>query len=329
MTPSNEIKLFLKKTGFFLLLFFLAVVVLDVVCNLVIKSKADFKLKSSPEYAVFGNSRPECAFNDSLIENFKNFSESGENYFFTRIKIREIIKQNPDISTVFIEFGKTNIDKNYTTEKILRKENISYRNPIFSPFLELNDYNFFFSNGIDAKRNMIQTFPISLRRKVVRIARMSFDYTEEMGGYLYLERNKTDSLVNAYEDIETELLTEKDLCIDSIKYLREIIDFCKENNTKIYIIRCPIHNDYPYYASEEIVIDVLQKNYFDVTFLDFSKFPSTNREFGDVTHLNHIGATRFSVWFDYLLKNNLLEKDNPQGFINSEIDKILTEQYKY
>lgn len=319
---TNEIQLFLKKTGFFVLLFLIAAIGLEITCNAVIRTKADFTLKSHPEYAVFGNSRPECAFNDSLISHFRNFAESGENYFYTRIKIKNILKQNPGISTVFIEFGNSNID-NTSKEKILDKNDMSYRIPVFSPFLDFDDYNFFFSSGIEAKRNIIQIFPVSLRRKAIRIVRNDFDYTDRSGGYNYLDRNKIDSLVKAYKNITKEPLTGRDIYTESIDYLKEIVDFCNQSGKTTYIIRCPLHPDYPYYVNEKMMLDILENNFSDTQFLDFSKFPSANSEFGDFTHLNYAGAKRFSVWFDKLLKNGLLEKDNPQEFIDLEIQKII------
>ena len=55
------------------------------------RSKSQFDLKKQPKSIVVGHSHPECAFNDSLIQEFKNFSSSGESYFYTYPKLKNII----------------------------------------------------------------------------------------------------------------------------------------------------------------------------------------------------------------------------------------------
>ncbi|EPR71857.1 hypothetical protein ADIWIN_3150 [Winogradskyella psychrotolerans RS-3] len=57
-------------------------------------------------------------------------------------------------------------------------------------------------------------------------------------------------------------------------------------------------------------------------YLDFSNFPLSNFQYGDLQHLNHKGANVFSEWFATLLQNGLLEKENKQAFIN---DMMLNE----
>ena len=317
----KEIWLFIKKAIAFMLLFLAIAFLVEITCNLIIKSTANFKLASTPEYAVFGNSRPECAFNDSLIESFINFSESGENYFYTRFKLYKLLSNNPKISTVFIEFGHSNIDNSYK-EKLLSINDMSYRYPTFSPFYHYDDYTFFLSNGSNITKNFFALSSVSLRRKVARVALMNFDYTTEMGGYNRLEMAKLDSLLIAFKNIEMEPLSEKDIFTESIMFLKEIIEYCNKHQKNVYIIRCPIHPEYQYYVNEKLISDLLEINFPKIPYLDFSKFPATNSEFSDFTHLNHKGATRFSVWFNELLKNGLLRKDNPQEFIDLEINKL-------
>lgn len=56
-----------------------------------------------------------------------------------------------------------------------------------------------------------------------------------------------------------------------------------------------------------------------IEYLDFSKFPLDNSEFGDLEHLNYKGAKVFSNWFAQLLNKGILEKSNKQELINGEI----------
>ena len=75
------------------------------------KRNNDFRIKLNTHYIVLGHSHAECAYNDQLIENFENFSQSGESYFYTLPKIKEIVRKNPQVKTVFLEFTNNQIEK--------------------------------------------------------------------------------------------------------------------------------------------------------------------------------------------------------------------------
>jgi hypothetical protein len=60
----------------------------------------------------------------------------------------------------------------------------------------------------------------------------------------------------------------------------------------------------------------------DIEYLDFSKFPLSMEEYGDLEHLNEFGAKRFSIWFNKMIKDGLLEMDNKQKYINEEFDLL-------
>jgi hypothetical protein len=73
------------------------------------RSKAQFTLETPVENVIFGHSHPECAYNDSLIGNFKNLAQSRQSYFYSFSKIKNVHKQNPQIKNIFIEFTNNQI----------------------------------------------------------------------------------------------------------------------------------------------------------------------------------------------------------------------------
>lgn len=317
----SQILIFLKRVGLFVLLFLGIVLALELSCNYIISSKADFKLGSTYQYAIFGNSRPECAFDDTLIDNFKNLSQSGESYFYTQIKLKEILDNNPELSTIFIGYGNSNINIE-NKQKMFQQDALGYRNPIYSPFFSVEDYRFLLSVEKAELKSVLQTYPISLRRKIIRVVRQNFRYLDEIGGYQSLTTNQIDSLVRVFDTIQIKPLTEREIFTESIDYLREMVDLCKEKNKKVYLVRCPQHSGYPFRINEKIQLKILDDFFSDVVFLDFSKFPIADEEFMDFTHLNQKGAERFSTWFNELLSKGLIEQDNPQTIINLEIEEL-------
>ena len=61
-----------------------------ILTSLLIDRNAKFSFKTPVKNVIFGHSHSECAYNDSLINNFKNLSQSRESYFYTFQKIKKV-----------------------------------------------------------------------------------------------------------------------------------------------------------------------------------------------------------------------------------------------
>ncbi len=119
---------FIKLTIVFSGIIFIAYSVVIEIPELVINEYAEFKLPDNPKYIVLGHSHPECAFNDSLIQNFKNLSQSGESYFYTYFKCKKILETNASIKVVFIEFTNNQLDETMN-DWIWKDKYLKYRFP--------------------------------------------------------------------------------------------------------------------------------------------------------------------------------------------------------
>lgn len=76
---------FLKKIFSFTFIFIFAFIIVLEITETVIRKKANFKIIKNSKYLLLGHSHPECAFNDSLIDNFINLSKFGDSYYYTSI----------------------------------------------------------------------------------------------------------------------------------------------------------------------------------------------------------------------------------------------------
>lgn len=305
---------FIKLSITFLIVLFTLIFLLVESSEYLVKNNSDFKLSNNIEYLVLGHSHPECAFNDSLIENFKNISESGESYFYTYFKAKEIIEQNPSIEIVFIEFTNNQINESMN-DWIWKEKYMYYRYPRYSPFMNFTD------KIVLAKNNLLgylNSASLSLKENSGRVINQNFNFANSIGGYLYLNRDKTDSLViNMKKDFsETEKFKISEY---NLKYLSKIIDLCENNGKRVFLIRSPLHSMYSGYSYEKTYQQIRNKYYSSIEYLDFSKFPLSNSEFGDLEHLNYKGAKIFSSYFSAILKNGFLDENNKQELINEEI----------
>jgi hypothetical protein len=147
-----------------------------------------------------------------------------------------------------------------------------------------------------------------------------FKTQEDIGGYYYLERNKTDSLVAVINQKSAPENPSNSISAYNLKYLEKLINHLTSLNKRVFLIRSPLHNQYEGYSNEEQFQELRKTNFSGVEFLDFSKFALANSEFGDLEHLNYKGARKFSLWFNQLLLEGLLEKNDKQDFIDASIE---------
>ena len=75
-------KKFISKTIIFLVLGIVPALLFLLSAVYMIKEKSNFKISDKIDKIVIGHSHSECAFNDTIIPNFANFSSSGESYFY-------------------------------------------------------------------------------------------------------------------------------------------------------------------------------------------------------------------------------------------------------
>lgn len=302
-------KKFILRVITLITIFIALMIIYEIITDKLISSVGEFKLKSNPKYIVLGHSHPESAYNDKIINNFSNLAQSGESYFYTFQKVKEVLKQNNSIETIFIEFTNNQINENMN-DWTWGDKYINNKYPLFSSFIA-KDANLLLLNNNYA--GFFNSFAISSKKKFFRIIKNDFDYSDEIGGYKYLVRDKTDSIIenskNLYNPSNILKYNQKISKIN-ILYLHKIINLVNDHGVRIILIRSPLHQRYSGYINEKHYKKILDREFGNLSYLDLSKFPLKNSEFGDLEHLNYKGATKFSSWFNSLIKN---------GMINNEI----------
>lgn len=309
---------FIKKTASIIIAFLLGLLIFIIIIHVIVKFKSDFSLDENSKYLIFGHSHTECAFNDGLIKNFKNLSLSGESYFYTYQKVKNILNEN-EIKAIFIEYSNNQIDEKMD-KWIWGFEKMNAYFPVHSPFMNKTDILFLYEKNH-------QDFPIilgtSTRHNLTRILSFNYSIDANYGGYLKLDKNEINKLVKQQSSTDTIQEKEQNLSKNNINYLENIIAYCNEKNCKVYFIRSPQHENYPR-LNEKKLLEIKEKRFKNTEFLDFDKFPLKDYEFGDFGHINYKGAQVFSLWFNTLVENGLLSSDDKSSFIEAEIQKAQT-----
>ena len=85
------------------------------------------------------------------------------------------------------------------------------------------------------------------------------------------------------------------------KYLRMIVNLCKENNCALFLVYCP-HLKPEVYYDVNYYYESYHRYFSDVPLLDYSHFPIEEGEWCDATHLNEKGAMRFTQRIKHFLE---------------------------
>ena len=285
-------KTFFKKLGVFLVISIVAIILIASIPRFLIKKNSKFKLKKNETTVVFGHSHPECAFNDSLIANFKNLAESGESYFYNYQKIKKVIPDNPKIETVILEFSNDQITKEMD-EWIWGYDKMNYYLPKYSAFMDKVDYLILFNNNLT---DLIACTSVSFKKNLFRVLKSDYYYTDEIGGFKWLDKNQLETNNNQNN------LDQINISTVNLEYLRKIIEYCRNQNVTVYLARSPQHKDLVSLKNEYLFQKIRSEQFSDVEFLDFNTFPVPNEYFADFGHLNHKGAEIFSKFISRLFK---------------------------
>lgn len=278
--------------------------------------QTDFSISKEHKYLFFGTSQIECSINDKLIKHSRNFGHSDEPYFYTFHKIKQILKSNNHIESIFIDYNNSVLGRESVKEQTSGIKNINHFLPTYSPFMELEDLIFLFnSNPINTFNAMIKSYRFNFKR----IIKMDFLLNKIHGQFLSL--NKNDLNIKKY-DIQAIKESQKQISHLNISLLAKIIKLCKERNVDIYLIRVPIHGDLSVFNKEEKLYQIKNNNFKDVEFLDLFDFPIKDEEFADLVHLNSYGSTKFSLWVNSLIEDGILDKNNKINVIKKSIENL-------
>ncbi len=317
----------MKRLFRHILVFAIPILILSVISILSARKFFDnddfYKLKPQTKIILLGHSQTECGVNDKLIDGMQNFSQGGESYFYSYLKLQKLLDSNPTVKNVVISFSNNQIQEKMD-KWVWGDENMYNYYPKYAFMMQRPDYEILM-------RNNFKTMLASEAKLAKTFVSTAISDKEDLlsdrnwGGYLHLKRMKVDSLLKT-DYLRKEANQDFDALSEvNIQYLQKIQDLCKSSDVKLHFLRMPVHRKWVFKANEPVFQSVRKQKFPNVKFLDFQDFPVSNEELGDFDHLNHRGATRFSVTLDGLIKSGLLQSADPYARINDEINSVKSE----
>lgn len=291
----------------------------SIICliSLKIQDSYNFKIDTNPKYAVFGHSHPACAFDETLIKNFYNASASGERFFYTFIKMKKFIADNESVEVVFIEFDDIQISEASDTS-IWDNINLDNRFDMYFPIMNL-DENLLLLNKNPTRyaRNFLSLPKQQIKR--INNKRYFFDQFTDDPKETKDNSQTTKTADNASQAVDISPGFEPSEY--NIKYLDKCIAHCKEQDVRVILIRSPIYKEKMNQFIEEKFQEIRKNRFSNLSFLDFKDVDLKDSDFLDYGHLNVKGARKFSLWFNRILSEGLLDQKDPEKFIKKHLQQ--------
>lgn len=256
-------------------------------------SDYSFVLPKIKTVLVVGDSQTQADINDSICNNVQNISLAHDGYFSMYKRIQLYIDANPQINTVVLAMTPHTMspvkDEFYYNFGYVEETTKHYL-----PYFNVKDWWLLLScDPVDVLSALVTPLRFYFTPSHERIKEMGFF---EAADYSHLKEDVKSGALRLIPDT-TEFKYGNEI---TLKYLHEIVSYCKEKNLRLIGINTPVFHGEKYFD---------MKNYRKLMSADFKgievwddmdmEFPDSCRR--DVNHLNKWGAMSYSV----LLRNRL------------------------
>jgi hypothetical protein len=246
------------------------------------------KIEKEISTIIVGDSHTECAINDSLMSESRNVSLLSEGYFFSYLKLENIIDNNGNIKNIILGFSYHNLSAHY--------EQFVYGTPTFSSisrYISLMDFRDFFTL-LSKQSSMTNLAPImkSSLSNIIKYARKGNpcilkDNIPDISGGAKNESIK--SRINFLYYFDGEPCKASDF---NLFYLKKMVDLCRRKEINLILLNTPLFKDF--YASIpacKIIEYNAIVNDLDIPLINLNSYIlPADYFFPDGDHLTSIGA---------------------------------------
>ncbi|WP_010254718.1 hypothetical protein [Treponema primitia] len=263
-----------------------------------IVSSASFNLPRDKNILILGDSHTERAINDRILTKSVNLAESATAYLYSYVKLRKLIKNNPQIDTLLLSFHSSVFLNNQDYRRTILDNRIVRFVPKYITLFAAEEFAFF-RNRKDFYWSILK-LPLKNVRTIAKfIIRRRVSYKDlYIGGFKNSNSNNIPNEDSA-EDQENVKHKEINTELQISQYLMKIIDLCEENGITLVLINTPT------YMPEKYGNPELARYYYHrylenrgVHYLDYSDFPLPDFGYSDIGHLNPKGAEIFTRYLN-------------------------------
>jgi len=287
-----------QKRFYMFLFIFIAFIGIDLLLQKMFLYKKDyFKLNENVTNVILGHSHVEYGYNTKFIKNAINLGSSGEAYIYTYFKAKKLIKSNPQIRRIFIEFTNNQIEQEMDNW-MWDDTHLQYQLDNYLFLIDYEDLIFLYNKNTKGFQSAISKTLFNNLDKIL-INRNIHD--GGIGGYQ--EKNKKNKDESDLNLIKKDSLNRLKISNYNILYLKKLVNLCNEKKIKVFFVRSPMSHNYSVVKTEKLYRNILTNKFKNIKYLDFKNYPLLDSDFLDNEHLNKQGAEKYSIFFNDTIYN--------------------------
>lgn len=239
----------IKKTFIFLLNTLIAAILIALLFLFATSAKSkSFSIDDTITEVFLGDSHMRYAVNDSLLPHSINLGNSSESVYFSYYKLKQLLKSNQSIETVYLGFSYHNISDYY--DQYINGQYALSVSPNYFYILPLTEQ----FQMIIWNIQRLPSFVMAVLKSGVKVWRNQNTYE---GGFDNPHTNTTANKATMDERLNSQYysnITLNSFSTLNLKYFDNIVDFCKEKQVELVIVNTPMQT---YYQSK------VPQNYID------------------------------------------------------------------
>ena len=251
-----------------------------------------FEIPAEKTLLFIGDSHMETGIDEATIPGSFNFAQSGDPYFDQYFRLVKILKDNPQLKTVFItatphslaKYGDARIFGDYTMQNVV---------PYALPIYDTEIWKMYLTEAPRRFVTFLFSHPFSFAKSTVSSRK---GLMKKLGSRRMSEgQNLTKSIQKERDPNAVGRLHGDDTAGNArqIVYLRKMVEAVRAHGAEVIFLNLPLYSDeeffdVPYFEN------LLNKKFPDVKFWDYADFPIPDDCRQDINHLNRWGAEIFS-----------------------------------
>lgn len=256
-------------------------------------STMSFAISPEKNIVFIGDSHAEVGIDVAEIPGAYNFALSGDPYFDQYFRLERLLKDNPQITTVFITATPHSLAR-YGDQRIFSDYTMSAVVPNALPIYTAKERKMYFERDGLRLCKFIFSKPMSLARRALHPSRQAM--MNRLGSQKKSEGRNLEKSIKKEKDLTASGRLHGDDSVGNVRqveYLRKIVDFTRSRGVRIIFLNLPLYHDdeffdVPYFEN------LLKEKFPDVEFWDYADFPIPDDCRQDINHLNRWGAKIFS-----------------------------------
>jgi hypothetical protein len=202
---------------------------------------ANYRVNPGVNTIVIGDSHTQKAINDQYFPNAINLSQSSESFLYSYVKLKEILKHNPNIKTVLLGCSFHSFSAYYDEFVIGKYSSEISAGYFFAMPVDLQ-WQFLYRNNTLTGQYLKRLLETGFHNLDVDSGRYSFlGCYEPYETKVKMTRESVSKRVNTHYFHDGQMYGFSSVNID---YLQKIASLCKEKSIRLILLNTPLHGYY-------------------------------------------------------------------------------------